>query len=69
MCVTSGAETANFSGAPDSTPDFIAVRAAQSLVFCVVFCKSLFVVFLLAIALSVLITLFVSSNFFLFIMF
>ena len=32
---------------------FCGVHVAQSLVFCVMFCKSLFVLFLLAIALSV----------------
>ena len=32
------------SGAPEFTPSFCGVRFAQSLVFCVVFCRSLFVV-------------------------
>jgi hypothetical protein len=33
--------------------DFSEVRVARSLAFCIVFCRSLFVVFLLAIVLSV----------------
>ena len=41
--VTSGGKSANPSGAPDSTPGFSGVRATRSLVFCVVFCRSLFV--------------------------
>ena len=36
------------------TPDFLGVRVARSLVFCVMFCRSLFVLFPLAILLSVL---------------
>ena len=38
---------------PDSPPGFSAVHGARSLVFCVVFCRSLFVLFLLAIVMSV----------------
>ena len=37
-----------------STPRFCRVRIARSLVFCVVYCRSLFVLFLLVIVLSVL---------------
>ena len=40
---TSGAETAYPSGAPEFTPGFSGVRFPQSLVFPVVFGKSLFV--------------------------
>jgi hypothetical protein len=40
---TSGAGTAYPSGAPDVASDFSAVRVNQYLVFCVVFCRSLFV--------------------------
>jgi hypothetical protein len=39
---TSGAGTVYPSGAPDVTPDFSGVRVDQYLVFCVVFCRSLF---------------------------
>jgi hypothetical protein len=42
------------SGAPEFTPAFSGVRVTRSLVFCVVFCRSLFVLFLLTIVLSVL---------------
>jgi len=49
---TSGTGTAYPSGAHEFTPCFSGVRAAQSLVFCVMFCVSLFVPFLLAIGLS-----------------
>ena len=47
---TGGARTAYLSGVPEVTP----VIVARSLVFCVVFCRSLFVLFLLAIMFSVL---------------
>jgi hypothetical protein len=50
---TNGTGAAYPSGAPECTPCFIVVRAALSLVFCVVFCRSLFVLFLLTIAVSV----------------
>jgi len=46
----------NLSDHLSSPPVFSGVRVARSLVFCVVFCKSLFILFLLAIVLSVLIT-------------
>ena len=49
ICVTSEAGAAHPSGAPVV---FSGVRATQSLVFCVVFCKSLFVICLLVIVLS-----------------
>jgi hypothetical protein len=39
---------------PSSPPVFSRVRVARSLVFCVVFCRSLFVLFIFAIVLSVL---------------
>ena len=58
------------SGAPDFIPVFSVVPTARSFVFCVMFCKSLFVLFLLAIVLSVRfglripITTLVFSNFF-----
>jgi hypothetical protein len=49
---TSGGETAYPAGAPELTP---AIRVLLDLlVFCVVFCRSLFVLFLLVIVLSVL---------------
>ena len=55
MGATSGADTANPSGVPEFIPPvFNEVPIAQSLVFCVMFCRSLFVLYLLAIALSVL---------------
>ena len=41
--VTCGAGTANPSGAPEFPLVFNAVLVAQSLVFCVVFCRSFFV--------------------------
>jgi len=41
--VTSGARPAYHSGAPEFTPVFSGVRVAHYLVFCVVFCQSLFV--------------------------
>ena len=40
------------SGTPEFTIDFSGVRVVQSLVFCVMFCKSYVVPFLLAIVLS-----------------
>jgi hypothetical protein len=46
------------------TPSFSGFRVAQSLVFCVVFCISLFVLFLLVIALSVLVLFTTSDSFF-----
>ena len=51
---TSGAGTANPSGAPVFTPGFYEVRVAQSLVFCVTFCRAFFpfVLLLLAIIIS-----------------
>ena len=49
ICVTSEAGAAHPSGAPVV---FSGVRVTQSLVFCVVFCKSLFVICLLVIVLS-----------------
>jgi len=42
---TGGAETTYSSGAPDFTPVFNGVRVDQSLVACVVHCRSLFVLF------------------------
>jgi hypothetical protein len=50
-------ERLTLSGHPSSPPVFIGLRVAQSLVFCVMFCRSLFVLlsfFFLAIVLSVL---------------
>ena len=41
--ITNGAGTANPSGAPEFTPCFSEVGVPQSLVFSVVFCRSLFV--------------------------
>ena len=54
MGATSGAGTAYPSGAFDFTLVFCGVRVTRSLVFSAIFCRSLFVLFLLAIALSVL---------------
>ena len=50
----SWAGTAFPSGAPEFNPGFSKVRATWSLVLCVIFCKSLFVLFRLAIVLSAL---------------
>ena len=51
--VTSGAQSANSSGAPEFIPSFSVVHVARSLMFGVVFCRSLFVLLPLAIVLSV----------------
>ena len=51
---TSGVGTAYPSGAHEFIPVFSVVRVTRSLVLCVVLCKSLFVLFLLAFVLSVL---------------
>ena len=53
MDVTSGARSANHSGAPEFIPSFSVVRVARSLIFGVVFCRSLFVFVPLEIVLSV----------------
>ena len=53
MGATSGAGTAYPPGAPEVTPSVSGVHVIRSLVLCV-FCGSLFVLFLLAIVLSVL---------------
>jgi len=42
-CATSGEGTAYHSGTPEFTQVFSEVRVDQCLVFCVVFCRSLFV--------------------------
>ena len=47
-----GAGSTYLPGSHEFTPVFSGVRCARSLVFCVVFCRSLFVLFLLAIVLS-----------------
>jgi hypothetical protein len=47
MGATSGTGTALPTGAPELTPVFSGVRVARSLVFCIVFCRSLFVLFVL----------------------
>jgi hypothetical protein len=47
-------EATSYSGAPEFTPGFCCDRDVQYLVFCVVFCRSLFALSLLAIVLSVL---------------
>jgi hypothetical protein len=52
--VTCGVETANPPGAHEFIPVFSEVPVARSLVFCIMFCRSLFVLFLLVIAFSVL---------------
>ena len=54
--------TANPSGAHEFTPSLSGVRVARSVVFCVEFCRSLFVLCLLAIAFSVLLRFTVSDN-------
>ena len=46
---------------PSPSPVFSWVRVTRSLVFCVVFCRSLFVLFLLAVVLSVLLRFSVSD--------
>jgi len=53
-CVVSGAGTACPSWVSEFTPVFSGVRTVQSLVYYVVFCRLLFVLFLLAIVWSVL---------------
>jgi hypothetical protein len=52
--VTCGAGTACPSGAPEFTAGFSGIRVTRSLILCVMFCRSLLVLFLYAIALSVL---------------
>ena len=52
--VTRGVGTANHSEAPPFTSDFSGVCVIRSLVFSVMYCRSLFVLFLLASVLSVL---------------
>jgi hypothetical protein len=47
--VTSGVATAYPVGATEFTLVFSGIRVAQFVVFCVVFCRSLFVLFLLTI--------------------
>jgi hypothetical protein len=47
--ITGGTGTVNPSGAPHSPPVFSGVLVAQSFLLCVVFYRSLFVLFLLAI--------------------
>ena len=60
--------TTNPSGAHEFTPSLSGVRVARSFVFCVEFCRSLFILFLLAILfcgllrLRLLITSLISSN-------
>ena len=57
-------ERLTLSGHPSSPPVFIGLRVARSLVFCVMFCRSLFVLlsfFFLAIALSVLLRIMASD--------
>ena len=54
MGVTRGAGTANPSRAPEFAPDFNVICVAQPLYFFAMFCRSLFVLFLYAIMLSVL---------------
>ena len=53
MGVPSGARSANPSGAPEFIPSFSVVRVARSLIFGVVFYRSVFVLVPLAIVLSV----------------
>ena len=59
---TNGTGTASPSRAHALPPVFNRVHVAQSLVFYVVFCRSLFVLFLLVIVLSVLLR-FTASNY------
>jgi hypothetical protein len=47
MGATSRAGTAHPSGEPAFTPGLIEVRVARSLVFCEVFCRLLFVLWIL----------------------
>ena len=54
MGATSGAETAYLAVHMSSLPVLSGVHVVRSLVFCVVFCRSVFVLFLLAIVLFVL---------------
>lgn len=56
MGVTSGARTADPSGTPSESPVFSGIRVPRSLVSCVVFCRSLLVLFVIffVIVLSVL---------------
>jgi len=55
MGATSGAGTAYLSGAPEFTPVFSGIHVSQSLVFCVLFCRSLLIVFLFFFAIVVVI--------------
>ena len=59
--VTHGAGNANFSGASEFAIGFSEVCVARSFVLCVLFCRSLFVLFLFAIVLSVLFS-FIASD-------
>jgi hypothetical protein len=54
---TSGTTSGVWSAKPSGAPVLCMVDVARSLVFCVVFCRSLFVLFLLAIVLCVLLLL------------
>ena len=54
MGATTDAGTAHLSGDPEFIPVFNRVRVALSIIFCVVFCRLLFVLFLLTITFSVL---------------
>jgi hypothetical protein len=67
MGATCGTGTAYPSGVPEFTPIFSGVCIARYLVFCVMFCKSLFVLLTILTPLSfylqLLITPLVSSNF------
>jgi len=54
ISATRGAGVVNPSGAHDFTPVFSGVRVARSLVLCEMFCRSLFVLLVFAIVLSVL---------------
>ena len=58
----SGTGTVSPSGAHEFTPGFNGGRVPQSLVFCVVLCRSLFVLFPFVIVLSILIP-FMASNY------
>jgi hypothetical protein len=51
---TYGAGTAYPSGTPDHNPGFSGISVARSLVLCVMFCRSLSILFPLATVLSVL---------------
>jgi len=60
--VASGAWTAYLSEGPESTSDFSGIRVAQSLVFCVMFCRLSFILLLFFLLVNVLSVLLLLAN-------